>query len=83
MSYLTDELKYLSEEYESGEHVDISAQNYFQDALEEIMRLRTLAGLAFEEGYKRGHIERGQHSGSSWYMSKSRRALEADDGEEK
>ena len=39
MSNVKEDLKYLSDEYESGEHVDISAQNYFQDALDEIERL--------------------------------------------
>ena len=40
MSDIREDLRYLSEEYESGEHVDISAQNYFQEALDEINRLR-------------------------------------------
>ena len=40
MSNVIEDLKYLSEEYESGEHVDISATNYFQEALDEIERLQ-------------------------------------------
>ena len=42
-----EDLKYLADEYESGEHVDISARNYFQDALDEIERL-----LADNDGWK-------------------------------
>jgi len=44
MSDVIDDLVYLAEEYESGEHVDISAQNYFRDALDEIRRLE--AGMS-------------------------------------
>lgn len=40
MSDIIKNLKFLSSEYEAGDHVDISAQNYFQDALAEIERLR-------------------------------------------
>ena len=36
---IKEQLKYLSEEYESGEYVDISAYNYFELALDEIRRL--------------------------------------------
>jgi len=40
MSDVREDLEYLSKEYEDGDYVDISAQNYFQDALDEIERLR-------------------------------------------
>ena len=46
MSDIREDLRYLSEEYESGEHVDISAQNYFQEALDEINRLESHLRLA-------------------------------------
>jgi len=39
MNIVTDSLKYLARVYEDGEHVDISAANYFQEALDEITRL--------------------------------------------
>ncbi len=40
MSDIIDELEYLASEYESGDHVDISAFNYFQLALDEITQLQ-------------------------------------------
>ena len=45
---IKEQLKYLSEEYESGEYVDISAYNYFELALDEIRRLEKgrLPGIA-------------------------------------
>ena len=45
MSDVREDLEYLSKEYEDGDYVDISAQNYFQDALDEIERLRARVGV--------------------------------------
>ena len=40
MSDIRDYLKELSDNYESGDYVDISAYNYFQMAYDEIERLK-------------------------------------------
>ncbi|MCK5018323.1 MAG: hypothetical protein KAS32_14795 [Candidatus Peribacteraceae bacterium] len=40
MGDIIEDLTYLSECYEGDDYVDISAQNYFQDALDKITRLR-------------------------------------------
>ena len=45
---IKEELQYLSNEYESGEYVDISAFNYFQEALDKIEWLEVQIGYIKE-----------------------------------
>ena len=55
MSDVREDLEYLSKEYEDGDYVDISAQNYFQDALDEIERLRELQSIVCEVVFNERH----------------------------
>ncbi|KKN78991.1 hypothetical protein LCGC14_0344670 [marine sediment metagenome] len=59
MGDIVEHLKYLSEEYESDEYVDISATNYFQEALDEIERLQVAMTTWKEEEGEWKKIEAG------------------------
>ena len=79
VSLITDEADALYAEYdEDGLYALVKYEEH--RALlaneSEAERLRELVESAYAEGHKAGHIERGQHPGSSWYMSDARRALD-------
>ena len=53
----------------------------YKERADKIGWLESLVVEAYYEGYKTGHIERGAHRGSSWFMSKIRRRLNGDEDE--
>jgi len=58
LEFTKDQLASLAREYESGNHVDISAFNYFEMALEWIVELQNRTGI--ERCYEAwAKIERG------------------------
>ena len=75
-----EDLEYLAKEYESGDYVDISAQNYFQDALDEIRRLRDLVRAAYVEGFKKHAIDGGYLDLAAFHDSMAKKILGEDKG---